>query len=81
MKDTSPQMEEKMREMIRRKSPEERFKMGCSMYDFSKELVIHAIRESNPGISPAALKRELFLRFYGNDFTPVALAKILERFS
>jgi len=81
MKDTSPQIEEKMREMIRRKSPEERFKMGCSMYDFSKQLVTSAIRQSHPGISAAGLRRELFLRFYANDFDSVHQQKILDHIS
>lgn len=78
MKDTTPEIEEKMRQMIRKKSPEERFKMGCSMYDFSKQLVTRAILESNPGISPAGLRRELFTRFYGNDFDPARRQKMLE---
>jgi len=77
MNDTSPQIEEKMREMIRAKTPEERLKMGCSMYDFSKQLVIHSILEREPSLSPAALRRELFLKFYGNDFDPEERQKIL----
>lgn len=51
MRDTTPEMEEKMREMIRMKSPIERLKMGCSMYDTSKRLVPRAILEDHPDIS------------------------------
>ena len=77
MNDTSPQMAEKMRELIRSKTPEERLKMGCSMYDLSKRLVTHAILESHPTLSSAGLRRELFLKFYGGDFDSVQRQKIL----
>ena len=70
MDDTSPRVAEKMRELVRAKTPAERLKMGCSMYDFSKQLVVHSILEREPGLSPTGLRRELFLRFYGNDFNP-----------
>jgi len=66
-----------MREMIRRKTPEERLRMGCSMFDFSKSLVVNAILRERPNLSPAELRGELFLRFYGNDFAPARREKIL----
>lgn len=77
MHDTSPEIEEKMREMFRAKSPMERFKMGCSMYDTVKWLAIRAIKEKNPNISPAALRQELFLRFYRDDFTSEQCERIV----
>ena len=81
MNDTSRQSLEKMRRLIHAKTPEERLKMGCSMHDFSKQLVIHALLEHEPGLSPSALRRELFLKFYGNDFSPQKRLEILERLS
>lgn len=80
MDDTSLEMAEKMREMIRLKTPVERFKMGCSMYETSRYLVIRSILETNPNISKAGLQKELFLKFYGNDFDSVEKAKILSHF-
>ena len=77
MNDTPPKIAEKMREMIRRKTPEERLRMGCSMFDFSKSLVVNAILRERPNLSPAELRGELFLRFYGNDFAPARREKIL----
>ena len=77
MNDTAPAIEEKMREMIRAKTPEERLRMGCSMYDFSKRLVTRAILENRPGLSSGDLRQELFLRFYGNDFDAPVRQKIL----
>ncbi len=67
MHDTAPEVAEKMREMIRLKSPIERLEMGCSMYATSKYLITCAILRSNPNISETALRRELFLKFYGDD--------------
>lgn len=77
MNDTSPKMEEKMREMIRLKSPTERLQMGWSMYETSKLLVIYSIREDNPTISKSELRKEIFLRFYRDDFTLEQREKIL----
>lgn len=77
MRDTSPEIEEKMREMIRNKTPQERLVMGCSMHDFSKGLVLRALLENNSKLSQSDIRRELFLKFYGNDFTPSQQEKIL----
>jgi hypothetical protein len=63
------------------KTPEERFLMGCSMYDTAKQIVIASIQEMNPNISPLDLRKEVFLRFYKTDFTPAAREKILSWFS
>lgn len=80
MNDTSFIIEDKMREMIRKKSPIERAKMGSSMYATSKYLVIRAIIDENPNISPLELKQEIFIRFYRDDYTPAECQKILKHF-
>jgi len=77
MRDTSLESAQKMAEMIQKKTPLERLKMGCSMYETSKYLIIRAILEENPNISKAGLRRELFLKFYRNDFDPIQREKIL----
>lgn len=76
MRDTSPAIEKKMCEMIQQKTPIERMRMGWSMYETSKSLVIRAILEENPNISKADLRKEIFLRFYRNDFSPAEREKI-----
>ena len=43
MHDTSLAMDEKMRELIRAKTPLERLEMGCSMYETSRYLVQRSI--------------------------------------
>jgi hypothetical protein len=77
MDDTTPEIAEKIREICRMKSPAERFKMGCSMYETSKYLVTQAILREDPGISASELRKEIFLRFYRDDFEESELQKIL----
>ena len=77
MNDTSPEMAQKMREMLKEKSPEQRLIMGCNMTATSKYLVSEAIKRSNPGISLAGLRQELFIKFYGNEFSPMEKVRIL----
>lgn len=77
MIDTSPEIERKFREMLLQRSGEERLKMGCSMYATARALVIASVLEKDPDASPAALRRALFLRFYGPDFDPATRGKIL----
>jgi len=78
MDDTSPEIKEKMIEMIQAKTPEERAKMGSSMYDTARALIVRAILEENPDISLAGLRQQIFLKFYGDDFDPATRDKILQ---
>lgn len=73
MKDTSPRMERKFRDMLLRQSGEERLKMGCSMHAASRALVKASVAEKDP----IALKQAMFLRFYGHEFEPKERKKIL----
>lgn len=77
MRDTSPKMDEKMREMIRMKTPFERAQMGASMFETSKYLVTQSILRDNPHISPAELREQVFLKFYGDDLTSAQKEKII----
>lgn len=67
MNDTSPEMDAKMRELMRAKSPSERAQMGWSMFITSRILVREAILRENPTISEVDLRKEFFLKFYGDD--------------
>ena len=80
MNDTTPEMEEKMREMMATKTPDERLQMSYSMHATSKLLVTHAILRENPSISKLDLKKELFLKFYKDDFSLEEREKILAYF-
>ncbi len=77
MKDTSFEMEEKVREIIRQKTPQERLEMASSMFALSRQLVIQAILRETPEISDSELRLEFFVKFYGQDYTKEELQKIL----
>ena len=79
MKDTNPKIEKIYREMLMQRSNEERFLMGCSMFDSAKRMVESSLRRQNPKISKSELRKQTFLRFYKNDFTSEQLAKILSK--
>jgi hypothetical protein len=82
VKDTPPEIEAKFHRMLMRRSGEQRLKMGCSMHATSQAL----IKASVSAKGSVAVRRALFLHFYGNDFGPeqrekilLALAKAAER--
>lgn len=75
MNDTSPEIEQKVRELFQKKSPIERLKMGCDMYDASRYLVEQAILRKKPHLSGLELQKEVFLRFYRDDFSEEEIEK------
>lgn len=77
MKDTSEEFETRFRNIIMRRSPEERLLMGFSMFDTAKQLVKSSIMEQDPKILPKEMKKKIFLRFYGMEFSGVDKKKIL----
>ena len=77
MKDTDFVIEERFREMMMRKSGEERMLMGFSMYETAKQFVVSSIKNNNPNISLSELRQEIFLRFYGNDFNKIDREKVI----
>ena len=77
MKDTSAEIEKRYRQLLMRRSGQERLKMGCSMYDASKALVRAALLRVNPKMTEATLRKKIFLCFYGRDFEPKARKRIL----
>jgi len=75
--DTSPKVARRFRELLLRRSGEERLKMGCSMHATARALVLASVLEKDPLASPAAQRRALFLRFYGHEFGTEARERIL----
>jgi hypothetical protein len=53
--------------------------MGCSMGATARMLVRASVLAQDPHASPAAVRRALFLRFYGHEFQAVEREKILVR--
>lgn len=67
MNDTSSKTQIRLAEMMMAKTGVERLKMGFSMFDMSKQLVIASIVASGKGDD---IRRQLLLRFYQSDLRP-----------
>ncbi len=79
MNDTNPKIQKLLDNKYAAMTPEERAKMGFSMYDFAKLQVISSIKQANPTISELDLKKQVFTRFYENDFEPKIFKLFLNR--
>jgi len=77
MNDTPPRIEAKFRKMLLARSGAERVKMGCSMHGAARALVRASLLQKNGSMSAAALRKSLFLRFYGQDFPASRRKRIL----
>jgi len=69
MFDTHPDVAVRFRNLMMSKTGQQRLRMGCSMYDTAKEIVRSAIYNSRPEITDEEMKKEIFLRFYGKEFS------------
>ena len=76
--DTASAISDRIIKAMQAKEPAERLKMGCSMFDFSRQLVMSSILHQFPNISKTEMRRELFLRFYGSDFSSIEQKKIIK---
>ena len=75
MNDTTPEIQEKIDYIYRNKPGEEKLLIALSMFETARELVISSLPNN---LSEKELRRELFLRFYGNDFSKSEKEKILK---
>lgn len=76
MNDTSDLIKEKLESNYASISGEEKLLMALSMFETARELVIASLPKD---ISESELRKELFLRFYGNDFDEDEKIKIIQR--
>lgn len=79
MTDTDLLVESRFLAMMMKKSGQERLKMGFSMFDMARKQAVASIKMNDPHMSERDIKRELFLRFYGQDFSPEEQKKILSQ--
>jgi hypothetical protein len=77
MTDTSPPLDRLYRQLLMQRSGAERMKMAGSMFATARAFAVASLRAGEPSLSAAALRRELFLRFYGGDFGPEARERIV----
>ncbi|MDQ3698983.1 MAG: hypothetical protein M3373_13330 [Gemmatimonadota bacterium] len=61
MKDTSAEVDRRFRELILARSPAERLRMGCRMFDAAREMVLASFPRN---LSPDETRRRLFARLY-----------------
>ena len=78
MLDTHPEVYVRYRDLMMSKSGQERLLMGCSMYNTAKQIVRNAISNNRPGITEEEMTKEIFLRFYGKEFSPSDREKFLK---
>lgn len=63
MNDTPPEVRQLVHHLLMRRSPEERFLMGSSMFVSARTMVLASLP---PGLPRAETRRHLFRRFYGD---------------
>lgn len=76
MNDTSDLIREKLEAEYSSRSGEEKLLMALSMFETARELIIASLPRD---ISERELRKELFLRFYGNDFDDEEKVRIIKR--
>lgn len=77
MSDTHPDIAIRYRDLMMSKTGQQRLLMGFSMYDTARQIVRSAIHNNRPGITDEEMKKEIFLRFYGHEFSPADKGKFL----
>ena len=76
MNDTSPEIKRKLDELYAGLSGEERMKIASGMFETARKIVLSSFPEN---LSENEIRKRLFLRFYGDDFSEVEKEKILKR--
>ncbi len=79
MKDTPEGVERLYREMLLGRSAEDRFLMGCRMFDAARALVLASLGDPGGTDRSPELRVKLFLRTYGQDFDPDTRDRIAAR--
>ena len=64
MNDTSPEMEQLVRERLLERSGEERVIMGSRMFDLAKAMILASFP---PDLTPLEIKERLCERLYGDE--------------
>ncbi len=83
MNDTDKKIDDIYKEMLRKKTGEERLKMGFSMFQFAGTILLSSLKNKTSSDSDNVtidkdLRKNIFLKIYGSDFEKKELEKILE---
>ena len=65
MTDTTLEIQNKLNEIYKNKSGEEKLLIALKMFETARDIVLSSLPEN---LSDTQIRKELFLRFYGNDF-------------
>ena len=76
MNDTSPEIEKMLRVKYMSLSGFERVQIGSSMFESAKKIVESSLPKE---LAPVEKKIQMFLRFYGHEFSEVEKNKIINR--
>ncbi|GIK61980.1 MAG: hypothetical protein HND39_07530 [Ignavibacteriota bacterium] len=76
MNDTSPRIEEMINQIYLKKTGEEKILIALKMFETARDIVISSLPKD---LSDKELKKELFLRFYGDEFDDIIQEKIYRR--
>ncbi len=79
MTDTAAHVERLYRELLMQRSGEERLLMGCRMFDSARALVRASLGDPDGTDHSPAMRVQLFLRTYGQDFDPLTRTRIAAR--
>jgi hypothetical protein len=77
--DTPPKVEALMRELIMRRSAEERLQMCFSMFDFARELLESSLKEEGLAEGSYEFRRRYLERMYGGELRPEVIERIAAR--
>ncbi len=66
---TASTADERIRMLMASRSPAERLRMCARMFAGAKALVLAGMAEEHRQGSPSTIRRQLFLRMYGADFS------------
>jgi hypothetical protein len=74
----SPKRAMEVRKLVMAMSPSERGKLSLQLFAAERNRITQIILKENPGISAGGIRRELFLKLYGNDFSAEEKEKIIK---
>jgi len=80
MQDTSEEIMMLQHNIFIVKPISERFLLGMQMIEDGIKLCEAGVKNAQPDISEIELQKEIFKRFYRNDFSEKEITTILERF-
>lgn len=80
MRDTPPDIEQRISQMMQSRSPKERLLMVNNMFHTGQALVLASIAAQGRELTPQQIRAQLFRRMYAADFTEEELATICAQF-